>query len=203
MINGSPNQFGSTYSALNYVAEILSSENINSEIVWLGDKPLQDCVGCNACIKLGKCIFEDDIVNELIEKSKLASGFIFGTPVYYASPSGRLISALNRLFYAGSKHLSYKPAAAIAVARRAGGTASIDVLNKYFSINNMPIICSLYWNILYGRTPEEIEQDNEGIQTLKVLATNMSWILKSIDFAHCNGVNNPRPEPKQYTNFIR
>ena len=203
MINGSPNQFGSTYTSLLYVANSLAEEDIASEVIWLGDKPIQDCVGCDACKKLGKCIFDEDIVNEILEKSKLADGFVFGSPVYYASPSGRIIAVLNRLFYSGAKYLAFKPAAALVSARRSGTTASLDVFYKYFSINQMPIVTSQYWNMIFGRTPEEIRQDKEGVQTMEILGKNMAWIIKSIKTAACNNQQHPPLTEKIYTNFIR
>ena len=203
MINGSPRQFGCTYTALQTVGDVLKSQDINYEIVWAGDKPLQDCLGCRACLKLGKCIFDEDVVNELIEKSKLAHGFIFGAPVYYAHPGGRLLSILDRLFYAGSKHLSYKPGAAVVSARRAGTTAALDVLNKYFTMNKMPVVSSQYWNIVHGRTPEEALQDLEGLQTLRILGLNMAWLLKSVDYAEKSGLRPPEEAAYQETNFIR
>lgn len=203
MVNGSPHQFGCTYTALYAVADVLKTENINAEISWIGDEALQDCTHCNACQKLGKCIFDEDIVNELIEKSRLADGLILGAPVMYANPGGRMISVLDRLFYAGGKYLNYKPAAALVSARRAGTTAALDVLNKYFTINKMPVVSSQYWNIVHGRTPEETRQDIEGVQTLKVLGQNMAWFLKSIEFAKKNGYQPPKTGARQQTNFIR
>lgn len=203
MINGSPHEHGCTYTALTGVANVLRTENIDVEIVWLGDKAVRDCVGCGACAKLGRCIFDDDIANELLEKSKLAHGFVFGSPVYYAHPSGRLISILNRLFYAGGKYLSYKPAAAVVTARRAGTTAALDVLNKYFTVNNMPVVSSQYWNMVHGRTPEEISRDVEGLQTMAVLGQNMAWLLKSLALSDKNNQPHPQLSAKQKTNFIR
>lgn len=203
MINGSPRQFGCTYMALQTVGDVLKSQDINYEIVWVGDQPLQDCLGCRACLKLGKCIFDEDVVNELLEKAKLAQGFIFGAPVYYAHPGGRLLSVLDRLFYAGSKHLSYKPGAAVVSARRAGTTAALDVLNKYFTMNKMPVVSSQYWNIVHGRTPEEALQDLEGLQTLRILGLNMAWLLKSMDYAEKAGLQPPQEAAYQETNFIR
>lgn len=203
MINGSSHQYGCTYVALQAVADVLKSENINAEIAWVGDKSLQDCVHCNACLKLGKCIYDDDIVNELIEKSRVVDGLILGAPVVYATPGGRMLSVLDRLFYAGGKQLNYKPAAALVSARRAGTTAALDVLNKYFTINKMPIVSSQYWNVVHGRTPEETRQDIEGVQTLKVLGQNMAWFLKSIEFAKKNGYRPPKEVARQQTNFIR
>ena len=203
MINGSPHQFGCTYTALQEVADVLRAEDIIPEIVWVGDKPLQDCLQCQACIKLGKCIFEGDVVNELIEKSKLADGFIFGAPVHYAHPGGRILSVLDRVFYAGAKHLEYKPGAAVVSARRAGTTAALDVLNKYFTMNKMPVVSSHYWNCVHGRTPQEARKDAEGVQTLKILGRNMSWMLKGMDFARKNGLKEPENVARQNTNFIR
>ena len=203
MLNGSPHEHGCTYTALTSVANVLRTENIDVEIVWLGDKVVRDCVGCGACAKLGRCIFDDDIANELLEKSKLAQGFVFGSPVYYAHPSGRLISILNRLFYAGGKYLSYKPAAAVVTARRAGTTAALDVLNKYFTVNNMPVVSSQYWNMVHGRTPEEVSRDIEGLQTMAVLGQNMAWLLKSLSLSDKNNHPHPQLSAKQKTNFIR
>ena len=203
MINGSAHQFGCTYTALQTVADVLNAESIKSEIAWLGDKPIQDCLNCRACLKLGKCIFEDDIVNELIEKSKLADGFVFGAPVSYAHPGGRILSVLDRIFMAGGKHLQYKPGAALVTARRSGTTAALDVLNKYFTMNKMPVIASQYWNVVYGRTPEETRQDIEGIQTLRILGQNMVWMMKSLEIARQNGLYRPEEVARQKTNFIR
>ncbi|MBR1604533.1 MAG: flavodoxin family protein [Alphaproteobacteria bacterium] len=203
MLNGSPRQFGCTYTALQSVADALRSEDIMTEIIWAGDKPIQDCVRCDACTKLGKCIYENDVVNELIEKSKLADGFVFGAPVYYAHPGGRILSILDRVFYAASKYLSYKPGAAVVAARRSGTTAALDVLNKYFTINKMPIVSSQYWNIVYGRTPEEAQKDVEGVQTLKILGKNMAWLMKGMNLAQKNGIVKPEEVARQSTNFIR
>lgn len=203
MINGSSHQFGCTYTALQMVADVLRANHIVPEITWVGDHALQDCVRCNACQKLGRCIFDDDIVNELIEKAKLADGFVFGAPVFYAHPGGRLLSVLDRLFYAGAKHLAYKPGAAVVSARRSGTTAALDVLNKYFTMNKMPVVSSHYWNEIYGRTPEETRQDAEGLQTMRILGHNMAWLIKNINMARQNGLFPPQEVAKQETNFIR
>ena len=203
MLNGSPHQFGCTYTALQSVADALRAENIATEVIWCGDKPMQDCVQCHACAKLGRCIYDNDIVNEVIEKSKLADGFVFGAPVHYAHPGGRILSVLDRIFCAGAKHLTYKPGAAVVSARRAGTTAALDVLNKYFTINKMPIVSSHYWNIVHGRTPEEAQKDAEGVQTLKILGRNMAWLIKGIALAKQNGIREPDDVARQNTNFIR
>ena len=138
MINGSSNKNGCTFRALTEIEKVLKESNIETEIIQLGSNPIRDCVGCKGCAKnANKCVFNDDIVNEIIEKAKNCDGFVFGSPVYYAHPSGRLLSVLDRVFYAGGKFLAYKPGAAVVSARRAGTTASIDVINKYFTINNI------------------------------------------------------------------
>ena len=182
LINGSPRK-GSTYASLEKVAESLNEENIETEIFNLGNKPINDCIGCAACIrnKNNRCIFNDDIVNELIEKSESCDGFVFGTPVYYAHPTGRILSVLDRAFYAGKKAFMFKPGASISCARRAGTTASIDVINKYFTINQMPIVSSTYWNNVHGTSGDEVKQDVEGMRTMYNLGKNMAWLLKCIE----------------------
>ncbi len=203
MINGSAHEEGCTYTALSEISKVLKEEGIESEIIQLGANAYRDCVGCGGCRKLGHCVFTDDIVNELVEKAKSADGFVFGTPVYYAHPSGRLLSVLNRAFYSGGAAFAYKPGAAIASARRAGTIASIDVINKYFTINNMPIISSTYWNEVHGNTPAEVKQDIEGLQTMRNLGKNMAWALKLIEEGKKLGLQNPELEKGARTNFIR
>ena len=203
MVNGSPRAKGCTNRALEEIAKTLKDFDIESEIVHLGNQPIRDCIACGKCAGLsGRCIFDDDIVNRIIEKAEMADGFVFGTPVYYAHPSGRVISVLDRVFYAGSAAFSHKPGAAIASARRAGTTASVDVLNKYFTINQMPVISSTYWNMVHGNTPSEVEQDLEGLQTMRNLASNMAWVLRCIEAGREKGVCPP-VNPKIATNFIR
>ena len=202
MVNGSPNEDGCTNRALQEIENILNKNNIKTEIIHLGKAPIRDCVACRICKETGKCVFIDDIVNETIEKAATADGFIFGSPVYYAHPSGRLISFLDRVFYAGSKNFAYKPAAAIVSARRAGTTASIDVINKYFMIANMPIVPSSYWNMVHGNKPEQVEQDLEGLQTMRIVANNMIWMLKAFELAQKAGIT-PEKETKIMTNFIK
>ena len=178
MINGSPNKEGCTYTALKEVAGALASEGIDSEIVWLGNGPVRDCIGCGACRKTQNCVFDDDSLSALKAKCAEADGFIFGSPVYYAHPSGRILSVLDRLFFSGGNAFKGKPGAAVVSARRAGTTASIDVLNKYFSISQMPIIGSSYWNMVHGRKPEDVAEDAEGLQTMRNLGRNMAAYLK-------------------------
>ena len=202
LVNGSPRQ-GGTYSALKKVSEALKEEGIDTIIFELGNKPVNDCIGCGACVKSksNRCIFNDDIVNEIIEEAEECDGFIFGTPVYYAHPTGRILSVLDRVFYAGKKAFQFKPAAAIACARRAGTSASFDVLNKYFTINQMPVVSSTYWNTIHGNNSEETSQDEEGIQTMYNLGKNMAWMLKCIEAGKKAGIEYPE-NSKKYTNFI-
>jgi len=193
LINGSSKE-GCTYTALSKVAESLDEENIETEILFVGNKPISDCIGCKTCFKeehKGKCVF-DDIVNEIIEKAKQSDGFVFGTPVYYAHPTGRILSVLDRAFYAGKKVFEFKPGASIASARRAGTTASFDVLNKYFTISQMPIVSSTYWNNIHGNTREEVNKDLEGMQTMYNLGKNMAWMLKCIEAGKNNNILPPQ-----------
>lgn len=203
MINGSSRPNGCTYTALNEISRILNQEDIETEILYLGNDPVRDCTACGSCRKLdGKCIFDDDIVNKIIEKAKTADGFIFGSPVYYAHPSGRILSVLDRVFYAGNSAFLHKPAAAIASARRGGTTATFDVLNKYFTISQMPVVSSTYWNIVHGACPEDVLKDLEGMQTMRNIGTNMAWLLKCIEAGKSAGINIPAGEKQFRTNFI-
>lgn len=203
LINGSSRK-ECTYTALSKVAESLNEEGIETEIINLGGTPVRDCIGCNMCAKNGntRCVFNDDIVNTIIEKAEESDGFIFGTPVYYAHPSGRILSVLDRAFYAGKKAFEFKPGASIISARRGGTVASFDVLNKYFTINQMPIVSSTYWNNVHGNNKEEVLQDLEGMQTMYNLGKNMAWILKCIESGKQNNINKPVNKTVK-TNFIR
>lgn len=204
LINGSPRPKGCTFTALSEVSKALQKEGIEAEIIQAGPGAIRDCIGCGKCREMdNRCVFDDDMVNEIIEKAKSADGFVFGSPVYYAHPSGRILSLLDRLFYAGGKAFAYKPGAAVVSARRAGTTASLDVLNKYFTINRMPVISSRYWNMVHGNTPEEVMQDAEGLQVMETLGLNMAWILKCIEAGQKAGVNHPEWQAPIYTNFIR
>lgn len=203
LVNGSPKTNGCTFTALTVIAEALNAQNIDTEIFQIGNKPVQDCIDCKGCVGKGKCVFNGDPVNELIEKAKTADGFVFGTPVYYAHPSGRILSALDRAFYAGGSAFEHKPAAVIASARRAGTTVSVDVLSKYLGIKQMPIVTSSYWNMIHGNTPEQTVQDLEGIQTMKNIAANMAWLLKCIQAGKNAGIDVPDNTTSVRTNFIR
>lgn len=204
MVNGSAKEKGCTYTALSEVEKILNQEGISTEIVCFKSEAIRDCIGCGQCnTKHQGCIFGEDIINELIEKAKDSDGFIFGTPVYYAHPTGRVLSALDRMFYAGKSAFAHKPGAAIASARRAGTTASLDVMQKYFTIAEMPVVSSSYWNMVHGNTVEEVMQDAEGLQTMRNLGRNMAWMLKCIDAGKKEGITIPQNEYGIRTSFIR
>ena len=206
LVNGSPHEKGCTYTALMEVAGVLENEGIGAEVVWIGNKPLSGCIDCRACMEKKKCIF-DDKVNEVLAVAQSVDGFIFGSPVHYAAASGAMTSFMDRLFFAdllsGRQSFALKPAAAVVSARRAGTTATFDQLNKYFTISQMPIISSRYWNMVHGATPEDVQKDLEGLQTMRVLARNMAWILKCKDAGLKAGVPVPVQEENIYTNFIR
>ena len=205
LVNGSPHENGCTYTALSEVARVLNSEGIESEIFHIGNKPISGCNGCGACKKqgLGKCII-DDSVNLFCEKAKEADGFVFGSPVHYASAGGSLIAFMDRFFYSCPKDtLRLKPAAAVASARRAGTTATLDIINKYFTISEMPVVSSRYWNMVHGSSPEEVTKDEEGLATMRVLGRNMAYLLKAIDAAKKTGIPLPEQEAPVRTNFIR
>ena len=202
LVNGSPHEHGCTYTALSEIAVTLEAEGIESEIFWVGNKPISGCLACGACRKTGKC-FIDDTVNEFMEKAEPADGFIFGSPVHYAGASGMITSFLDRAFFGKSKVFKGKPGASIATCRRGGASATFDQLNKYFTICSMPVVSSQYWNMVHGNTPDEIKQDLEGLQTMRTLGRNMAWLLKCIQLGKENGVPFPTHEPGIATNFIR
>lgn len=202
MLNGSPKANGNTYTALLEIGKQLNKENIEYEIVQIGGAPMRDCIGCGRCTENG-CIFSDGGVNEFIAKAKEADGFVFGTPVYYAHPSGRILSFLDRVFYSGSGAFKFKPAASVAVARRAGTTASFDCLNKYFGISQMPVAGSTYWNNVHGAVPGEVSFDEEGMRTMRNLARNLAWMIRCFDAGKKNGIPLPETETGNKTNFIR
>lgn len=203
LINGSPKAKGCTYTALCEVAKELEKENIETEIFHVGNQPIRGCMACGGCNSTsGKCVFNDDAVNIALEKAKEADGFIFGSPVHYAGASGQITSFLDRFFYAGSG-FQYKPGAAIVSCRRGGSTAAFEQLNKYFTISNMPIVSSQYWNMVHGNTPDEVRQDLEGMQTMRTLGRNMAWLLKCINAGKKAGIELPEKEQRVATNFIR
>ena len=202
LVNGSPKPKGCTYTALCEIAKELENNGIETEIFHIGSKPIAGCLGCKACVKLGKCI-QEDVVNESLEKFIKADGYVFGTPVHYASASGAITSFLDRLFYSNGKNFADKPGAVIVSCRRGGATAAFDQLNKYFTISNMPVVSSQYWSMVHGNTPEEVVQDVEGMQTMRTLGKNMAWLLKCIEAGDKAGVMRPQREAKINTNYIR
>ncbi len=203
MINGSPHEKGCTNAALTLISQELKNQGIDSEVVWLGNGPVRGCIGCGACKNIGKCAFGDDPINAIGEKIKAADGYIFGSPVHYASPCGAMVSAMDRLFAAFGNHMQFKPAASVVSARRAGTTASYDVLNKYIGINSMIAVPSTYWNMVHGSVAEDVLKDEEGVTIMRALASNKAWLLKLIDNAKGTDLEKPVIVPKVKTNFIR
>ncbi len=201
LVNGSQHEHGCTYTALSEVQKALNANGVETEIYWIGQKQTLGCKGCWACKKIKKCVI-DDGVNEFVEKAAAFDGYVFGSPVYYASAAGALVSFMDRVFYSGGKNLAYKPAAAVVSCRRAGASTTFDVINKYFTINNMPIVGSNYWNEIHGNTAEEALRDEEGLQTMRVLGNNMAWLLQCIEKGKEAGIA-PVRERKIMTNFIR
>jgi multimeric flavodoxin WrbA len=206
LVNGSPHANGCTYTALEEVAKVLNEESIETQIFQVGVKPISGCLGCWTCGKIGKCVITD-CVNEFTALAKTADGFIFGSPVHYAAASGAITSFMDRVFFSdmlsGGKSFYLKPAAGVVSARRAGTTAAFDQLNKYFSISQMPVISSKYWNMVHGTNPEEVKQDLEGLQIMRVLGRNMAWFLKCKEAGIKAGIPFPKQEENQRTNFIR
>lgn len=202
LVNGGPHEKGCTYTALEEVSNTLQKNGIETEIMWLGIHPIAGCIGCNACLKTGKC-FRGDIVNEFLEKAKETDGFVFGTPVHFASMSGALTSFMDRVFYGRGELFKNKPACGVVSCRRGGASATFDEINKYFAMNSMPIVTSQYWNQVHGTNPEEVRKDEEGMQTMRTLGNNMAWLLKCIDVAKKAGVEYPEKEKQIKTNFIR
>lgn len=202
LVNGSPHAKGCTYTALCEVAEVLNQNGIETELFQTGVEPLAGCIGCNACIKTGKC-FRKDCVNDFVEKAKTADGFIFGSPVHYAAASGSITSFLDRAFYGKSSIFRGKPGAVVVSCRRGGASAAFDQLNKYFTISSMPIVASTYWNQVHGSNPAEVMQDEEGLQTMRNLGANMAWLLKCIEAGKKTGIAFPLQESGSKTSFIR
>jgi multimeric flavodoxin WrbA len=199
LINGSPHSEGCTFTALSEVAGVLNRFEIDTEIYQLGTKPILGCIGCNKCREIGKCVFSGDDCNLVAEKIVAADGLVVGSPVYFAGANGALCALLDRVFASGSRNFAFKPAAAVVSARRGGASATFDRLNKYFTIMNMPVVSSQYWNSVHGFTPDDVRRDKEGLQTMRTLGANMAWLLKSI----AAGEGPSRlDEPREMTNFI-
>ena len=207
LVNGSPNKAGCTYTALAEIAETLQTEGIETLIYHIGLKPISGCRACGACSQIGHCVIEDG-VNEFVELAKDYDGFIFGSPVHYASAGGAITSFMDRVFFTAFMSgrgavFSHKPAAAVVSARRAGTTAALDQLNKYFTISEMPVISGRYWNMVHGHTPQQVHQDEEGMQNMRILARNMAWFLKCLEAGRQAGISIPEKEEIVLTNFIR
>ncbi len=206
LVNGSPNKNGCTFTALSEIRKTLTGENIGSDIFWIGKKPTGGCMACFQCGKNGKCVI-DDKVNEFTALAKEYDGFVFGSPVYYAGMNGSLKSFMDRVFFSASTRSPHpfrlKPAAAIVSARRGGTTSALDQINKYFMQQQMPIVSSQYWNMVHGSTPEQVIKDEEGLQTMRILARNMAWLLKLREAGEKAGITPPEFEERNATNFIR
>ena len=202
LLNGSPHEKGCTYTALSEVAAALESDGVTAEILWVGASPTMGCMGCGGCRKIGYCV-RDDVVNQIIDQLEDCDGLVVGSPVHYAAASGQITCIMDRLFYAASGKLRHKPGAAVVSARRGGTTAALDQLNKYFSINQMPVVSSRYWNMVHGNTPDEVRQDLEGMAIMRTLGRNMAWLIKSIAAGKAAGLEEPEAEPAVKTNFIR
>ena len=201
LINGSPHKDGCTFTALNEVAKTLEKNGIESEIFQIGTKPIAGCIACGKCFEQKKCVF-DDKVNEILARCDEFDGLVIGSPVYYAGPSGQLRAFLDRLFYAGGWRFAGKPGAAVVSCRRGGATAAFDQLNKYFTISSMPIVSSQYWNQVHGAYAEQVLQDEEGMQIMRILGKNMAYFLKCIEAGKKMGVELPEKEQTIFTNFI-
>ena len=199
LVNGSPHHCGNTFTALSEVARTLEEEGMEAEIVHVGNRPVQGCIACYKCREKSFCVFQDEIYLTLREKLAKANGIIIGSPVYFGGPSGSLCALLDRLFYSSGQLAQYKPAASVVVCRRGGATATFDRLNKYFTILNMPVVPSQYWNCVHGRNPGEALQDAEGLQTMRTLARNMAWMLRNL----CDSTHPSETEERLHTNFIR
>ena len=203
LFNGSTHANGCTYQALQMIATTLNQQGIDTEILQIGTQAIHDCIGCGFCRQGNSgCVFTEDCLNTWLEKIKTADGFVFGSPVYYAHPSGALLSAMDRLFYAGGQYLHHKPAAAVLTARRAGTTASMDVINKHFTINQMPVVGSTYWNQVYRSADGTPNADAEGQQTMQNLANNMAWLLKCIELGQTHGITTPNNSKSAHTSFL-
>ena len=208
MLNGSFNPDGSTSAGLEIMAKTFTEEGVETEIVTVGGKPIADCIACGKCAGLKRCVFANDAVNDFAEKAKTSDGFVFGSPVYYAHPSGRIQSFLDRLFFSTMNadryaSLRHKPVASIVVARRAGTSASFDVLNKYATISQMIVVGSTYWNEFHALTKDDVPGDPEGLQTLRNLARNMVYVMKCLKAGRDAGILPPANESGVFTNFVR
>lgn len=202
LVNGSPHRKGCTYTGLCEVEKALNEQGVETEIFQLGALPLMGCAGCGQCVKTLRC-FTEDAVNEFLEKAEKADGFVFGTAVHFASATGFITSFMDRVFCSKGSLFRFKPAAAIVSCRRGGASSTFDMMNKYFTISQMPVVSARYWNMIHGNTPEEVREDEEGMLNMRDLGRNMAWMLKCIEAGKNAGVALPEDEPMKRTNFIR
>ena len=202
LINGSPHEHECTYTALSEVEDVLKKHGIETEMFWIGGKPIAGCIACMSCHKTGKCV-QQDKVNEFAEWIDSIDAIVIGSPVYYAGPAGQLTAFLDRFFFVNASKLAGKLGSAVVSCRRGGATAAFDRLNKYFTICNMPVVSSQYWNQVHGKTPDDVRKDKEGLQTMRTLGENMAWLLRCIEVGRKAGVPNPEYEPWVATNFIQ
>jgi multimeric flavodoxin WrbA len=202
LVNGSPHAKGSTNSALIEVAASLETNGIETELFHIGEQAIVGCIACRSCVKTGRC-YVNDSVNVFLSRAETADGIVIGSPVHFASASGMLTAFLDRSFYLKTRYFADKPAAAVVVCRRGGATATFEQINKYFTISNMPVVSSQYWNMVHGNNPDEIKEDAEGLQTLRTLGVNMAWLLKCIEAGKNAGISRPQREEQVITSFIR
>lgn len=202
LINGSPNKNGCTYTALHEVEKTLNANGVETELLYLGKKPVPGCIACMDCMKTGHC-FQKDKVQDIQMRLEEFDGIIIGSPVYYSAPTGQLVSFLNRLFFATEKRMAGKLGASVVSCRRGGASATFEQLNQYFTISNMPIVSSQYWNSVHGFTTEDVYKDEEGLQTMRVLGQNMVWLLKCIENGKKSGIDKPIYEARLRTHFIQ
>lgn len=201
LINGSPNKNGCTYTALREVADTLEKNAIETEILYLGKKPISGCIACMQCQTTGKCGINDQ-VNKVLAQLESIDAIVIGSPVYYAGPTGQVTAFLDRLFFCSGSRMAGKLGASVVSCRRGGASAAFDRLNKYFTISNMPVVSSQYWNQVHGFTPEDVRKDEEGMQTMRTLGQNMAWLLHCIEAGRDKGINLPQYEPRLRTHFI-
>lgn len=201
-INGSPNEHGCTYTALHEIERTLSDRGVETELLYLGKKPVAGCIACMSCRKTKRCAF-DDQVNDVLDRLDEFDAIIVGSPVYFAGPTGQVCAFLDRLFFCGETRMAGKLAAAVVSCRRGGASAAFDRLNKYFTIANMQVVGSQYWNQVHGYTPDDVRRDEEGLQTMRTLGQNMAWQLQNIEAGRAQGAVPPTYERRKATNFIR
>lgn len=208
LVNGSSHTNGTTMAALNEMIKVFQAENVETEVIQLGGKPIADCLQCGYCFTHEGCVMKDDGVNDFVKKAEQADGFVFASPTYFAHPSGRLFSFLDRVFFSAAtgevcKAFQFKPGAAVAVARRGGTSATLDAINKYFGIAQMPVAGSTYWNMVHGLEAKDTAEDLEGLQTMRNLARNMVWMMRCFALGREKGIPLPATESEAFTRFVR